>query len=259
MLPTHYSRDEQEAAYIPTDIRSYDPHCVYDVSGGCLPVKIISAERLVQTNNGFNETRRIAEVLLNHEGMAEWVIEEKAWDCIWTELIINKKGLKTFIDRPLGEYDYKFSEEMLEAMIMELDRLIDKYSSGDWIVLEIASDLVHLLGQHRAMIQKELDEILNGNMEFNEFDFLGTLERRKRRAQKVSSIDRSLVTEDQELNNSEQQQSETKEDHSEYFRKLEVYLAERRQDIIHKDVIAGEEDRRRRRAMVAERKSLDEE
>ncbi len=252
-MPTFYSRDEQEAAYVPTDVRSYDPHCVNDVSNGCFPVKIISAERLRQTHNGFNETHRIAEVLSNHEGMAEWVIEEKAWDCIWTELIINKKGLKTWIDRPLGEYDYKFSQEMLEAMIAQLDRLINKYVTGQWIEVEVAQDLVHLLGQHRQMVQKELDEVLKGNFDFSENDFLGTLERKKRRASAMA--DRSLATEDQGLGNEE---SKSKDDHREYFRKLDKYLAERRKSIIYKEVIEGEEERQRRRAMMAGKTLADE-
>ena len=65
--------------------------------------------------------------------MKEYVIEEDAWDCIWDELIIKKKGIKTFLNRGnVTEVQYNFGEEMLEEMLHELDRLILKYGSDEW-------------------------------------------------------------------------------------------------------------------------------
>ena len=64
-----------------------------------------------------------SQVLEGNEGIV--LIAEETWGCIWEELIVNKKGLKTFLDREgVEERDYSFSPEMLEAMLIELDRLL---------------------------------------------------------------------------------------------------------------------------------------
>jgi hypothetical protein len=70
-------------------------------SGGCKPVAIISVEKLRDYTKGPAETAQIAKVLLRDTaGMGQYVIVSEAWDCIWAELIVNKKGLKTVYDRP---------------------------------------------------------------------------------------------------------------------------------------------------------------
>eukprot|EP00957_Ditylum_brightwellii_P069952 5312212-Ditylum_brightwellii.AAC.1 len=86
---------------------SYDPNCAL-VSNGCEPVKVISAERLVTLDRGPAVGLEIADVIDGKEGMT--VIAPEARDCIWRELIINKKGLKTFIDRPHTEQEYTFTK-----------------------------------------------------------------------------------------------------------------------------------------------------
>ena len=103
MQPTRYTKYEMTYDKIVGNdtivTPSYDPHCINDVSGGCEPLDIISAEKLVELSTGPAEGRKIAKALENRTGIQDWLIEEDAWECIWTELIVNKKGLKTFIDR----------------------------------------------------------------------------------------------------------------------------------------------------------------
>ena len=79
---------------------SYDPHCINDCNNACHPHKIISGEKLVDVNVGpATEGRKIAETLEGRKGVEDWLIEEESWSRIWSELVIFKKGLKTFIDR----------------------------------------------------------------------------------------------------------------------------------------------------------------
>jgi hypothetical protein len=184
MQPTRYTKAETEfdqmvgyAVVKP----SYDPHCVYDISGGCFPIKIISAEKLVKADTGPAEGRKIAKVLQQSPGFQDHLIGEEAWECIWTELIVNKKGLKTFIDREgITEQDYNFSTEMLDEMIGEFNRLISKYSRSEWTGNEIAQDLVALLQEHLALIVEERDEVLSGARKLKDTDILGPETRKQR-------------------------------------------------------------------------------
>jgi hypothetical protein len=181
---------------------SYDPHCSggplpdacdnwFDqyhctsapIQGSCEPVAVISAEKLRDYAQGPAETARIANVLLRDNKMGQYVIDPEAWDCIWTELIVNKKGLKTVVDRPgYGtEETYNFSSEMLRAMIIELNRLITKYSGPEWNTKETANRLVALLTEHRALVLEELDEVNSGGRKLTDMDYLGPNERDARR------------------------------------------------------------------------------
>jgi len=75
---------------------SYDPHCINgDVSGGCEPVAVFSAQRLRNYNSGAAETGLIAQVLINDARTGKYVISERNWNCIWRELIVKRKGPKT--------------------------------------------------------------------------------------------------------------------------------------------------------------------
>ena len=163
---------------------SYDPHCASgEVSGGCEPVAVISAEKLRDHSVGPDETTKIAEVLMNDPKISQYVIESEAWHCIWDELIVKGKGLKTVYDRPGGlvEDSYNFSAEMLDEMIHELDRLIAKYSSDKWNTKATANRLVELLSEHRTLIQVELDEVVAGVRKLTDHDFLGPRERQRRK------------------------------------------------------------------------------
>ena len=104
------------------------------------------------------------------------MIAEEAWSCIWQELIVYKKGLKTVSDRPNGKVDYNFSGKMLEEMILELSRLITNYSGPDWNAKETANRVIDLLIQHRALIQTELNEVNSGMRKLTDKDFLGPKE-----------------------------------------------------------------------------------
>jgi hypothetical protein len=68
---------------------------------------------------------------------------------------------------------------MLQKMINELDRLIDKYSSPSWNTQAIANRLVELLVEHRGLLQIELNDVNSGLRRLEERDFLGNEERAK--------------------------------------------------------------------------------
>ena len=189
MLPYNYNREELDYNLVvgPNTVvePSYDPHCADgDISGGCEPVAVISAEKLLDQSEGPNETAAIANVLMLSPKMSPYVIDTDAWRCIWDELIVNGKGAKTVRDRPNTPYtveDYGFSAEMLQAMGVELDRLILKYTSSDWNNLATAHRLVELLSWHRDLIQAEEDELNSGRRKLTSKDFLGPKEREKMR------------------------------------------------------------------------------
>jgi len=153
-----------------------------DVSDGCRPKEIISAERLLVNGTGPIETRKIASVLQGKQGIGDYLIEEDAWDCIWEELIINKKGSKTFLDREgLTERHYNFSEEMLEIMIEEQNRLIAKYTGHEWISVGIAQNLVDIITEHRDLLAVELIEVQSGERRLRPHDFLGPKTRARKK------------------------------------------------------------------------------
>mmetsp|Transcript_379 Transcript_379/g.816 ORF Transcript_379/g.816 Transcript_379/m.816 type:complete len:508 (-) Transcript_379:146-1669(-) len=169
-------------------VESYDVHCDPSnpqITSGCEPVAVISAEKLRDPARGPQETEAIANVLLNDDRMGQFMISNSAWRCVWRELIVNKKGLKTVYDRPGNqESDYNFSEEMLTAMIVELNRLIEKYGEvgSVWENKDTAIELVSLLTEHVGEIQDELDGYGNGNRKtLRDKDFLGPKERKRRR------------------------------------------------------------------------------
>ena len=184
MQPTRYKKEDMTYDLIVGNFPvtdTYDPHCLNDVSGGCVPVEVISAEKLVEHDTGKAETQKIANVLRGKRGIGDYLINEDAWDCIWTELIVNKKGLKTFLDRDgYTERDYNFSEEMLQQMLSELNRLINKYSDPAWQQMNIAVTLVNLLSEHRVLIEQELQEVQSGVRKLVHTDFLGPKTRERR-------------------------------------------------------------------------------
>ena len=58
-------------------------------------------------------------------------------------------------------------------MIIELNRLVDKYSGDNWNTLQTAQYLVQLLREHLVLIKAELVEVLSGDRRLREHDFLG--------------------------------------------------------------------------------------
>jgi len=219
--PTIYTKEELDydrVVGIDTVVTpSYDPHCTNngDVTDGCKPVAIISAEKLIDRTEGPVETAIIANVLHNDDRTGQYVIAPEAWQCIWEELIQNGKGLKTVVDRPDSSETANFSAEMLEEMLLELDRVITKYSGPTWNVKSTANRLVELLTEHRALLQIELDDVNSGVRKLTDKDFLGPKERERRRRLKLQGD-----------NENEYTTVHKQEDHSEYFNNLERKLLE---------------------------------
>eukprot|EP00986_Skeletonema_menzelii_P013977 scaffold8686_cov122-Skeletonema_menzelii.AAC.7 len=150
---------------------------------------------------------------------------------IWSELIENGKGLKTVYDRPgFVESDYNFSAEMLEEMIHELDRLITKYSSSPWNTKTTANKLVSLITEHRALVQEELSQVLDGSRILTDKDFLGPKEREMRR--KLAS-------------GSPNQDSE--KDYSQYFFDMDRKLLEIRRKEMRKSLYRTTRERKSRK------------
>ena len=155
-----------------------------DVSDGCEPVAVISAENL-RSMSGSSETTKIANTLLADSRMGQYVIAEEAWDCVWEEIIARGKGLKTLYDRPgFVENDYDFSKDMIEEMISQLSRLITKYSGPDWNTKETANRIVELLTEHHLLIRAEHDNTPDDRM-LKDTNFLGPKERKRRRQMKI--------------------------------------------------------------------------
>lgn len=245
MQPTVFPKSSMTYELIVGDQKvtpTYDPHCLNDVSNGCHPVQIISGERLVKADTGPAEGRKIAMTLQNHTGISEYLIEEEAWGCIWTELIVNKKGLKTFIDREgVTERDYNFSTEMLDEMLTELDRLITKYRSRDWYWRQTSKDLVDLLEEHKGLVMEEHLEVLRNERPLRDDDFLGPEERKRRKLQRIQK----QLAEENELGHDEaamqarhlvNNAEENQKDYSDFFWAIERKLLENRKDKIKAQV-----------------------
>jgi len=124
----------------------YDEHCVFDMPDKCQPKAIVSVERLLNPNTGPNETAKIAATI---QGKGVDVIEDEAWTCIWEELLVRRKGPRTMLDRvgPPAEA-FNFTTEEYVEMLIELNRLKDKYNSVEWSLSHQAQDLVTILDSY---------------------------------------------------------------------------------------------------------------
>lgn len=86
---------------------------------------MISTDKLRDFSEGPAETERIANTLHGtaKAGISQFMIDQEAWECIWEEIIVNSKGGIVAGDRPNWLLpDYKFSSEMIQAMLTELNR-----------------------------------------------------------------------------------------------------------------------------------------
>jgi len=199
-------------------------------------VAVISAERLVQHSTGPGETKVIGNVLLGKPGISDYLIEQDAWDCIWDELIVKKKGVKTFLDRGTDEHDYNFSAEMLVEMVHELNRMITKYSEPEWSWRQTSQKLVSLFNEHLLLIEAELAEIQSGRRKLTPNDFLGPETRKK------MNVSQRLAENGNEGGITEvaRELESKKEDYSEYFRKVETQLFENRKGRMKKQAMDNE-------------------
>lgn len=154
-----------------------DSNCE-SVTETCSPVAIISADKLRTTADGPAETEIIGNILKlgPAEKTAKWVINEEAWDCIWDKVIDKNLGPMTFDDRDISQ-DPNFSVFMLEEMLGEVNRLIDKYSNDPWTADQNANRLVFLLSEHVRLLQAEIDDINSGRRTLSQKDIFGPHER----------------------------------------------------------------------------------
>jgi hypothetical protein len=148
-----------------------DPRC-QQVTSGCEPAILISADKLRDYSDGPQETALIGEYLMTNPIVKDYVIDREAWPCIWEELIIRNKGPATFKDRQIEE-DPNFSPFMLGEMIYEIDRMITKYSGSEWAGNDNAERLVSLLSEHLVMLQTELDDVNAGRRTLGTRDIYG--------------------------------------------------------------------------------------
>lgn len=82
MEPTGYSRAELDYdLVVGNDVvvtPAYDPHCESgEVTDGCQPVAVISAEKLRDYTEGPAETAAIANALMKDDRMGQFVIAEE--------------------------------------------------------------------------------------------------------------------------------------------------------------------------------------
>lgn len=83
MMPTVYTRAELDYDVVVGNdtvvTPSYDPHCdpaASQITGGCEPVAVISAENLRNGNIGKQETALIGQVLQSDQRMGQYVIAQ---------------------------------------------------------------------------------------------------------------------------------------------------------------------------------------
>jgi hypothetical protein len=153
-----------------------DSHCS-SVTTTCRPVMIISADKLRSYTEGPAETEIIGNILMTNEKMAKWVITRDAWDCIWDKVIDKNEGPMTFDDRDINA-DPNFSAFMIEEMLVEVTRLVDKYSVDPWEDDINAQRLVTLLSEHLVSLQTELDLVNSGKRALSQKDIFGPNERK---------------------------------------------------------------------------------
>ena len=152
-----------------------DPNCD-KITNSCRPVNIISADRLRDFTEGPAETEIIGNILMSNEKTAKWVIDKETWPCIWNEVIYENKGPMTFDDREIAS-DPNFSSFMLEEMLGEVQRLVDKYSADPWTDDSNANRLVVLLSEHIPLLQTEIDDLASGRRVLSQKDIFGPGER----------------------------------------------------------------------------------
>ena len=202
---------------------------------------MVSAERLLNPSTGPAEAEKLGNSIQGKHGITDYLIDKEAWGCIWQELIMNKKGAKTFLDREgIDAQEYNFSEEMLNQMIYEVDRMILKYSTSEWQLRQIAQDLVGMLQDHKASLEQERMEVKTGIRVLTEHDFLGPETRRKMELSRL--FQNSNGVESDEI-----RELKAPKNYSEFFQRLEEKMNEKRITQKKQDLL--DEERRRTRRL----------
>jgi len=167
MQPSEYSESELAFKDYVGDLEvpmTYDTHCLHDMPNGCEPSVVVSGDRLIDLVDGPGEIDKVGTALDNKKNVD--VISKEARACIWKEIVVNRKGVRTLLDRggsPTSEYG--FTAEHLQEMIDELTRLRDKYSSPGWAGKQTAQDLVSILSQDIQNIELELTDTIQQNLD----------------------------------------------------------------------------------------------
>lgn len=143
------------------------------IIGACLTSLMPLSAPLHNSNRVSSST---GNILMSNEKTAQYVIDETAWQCIWTEVIYENKGPMTFDDRDISS-DPNFSQFMLVEMLGEVRRLVDKYSAAPWTNDINANRLVLLLSEHIPLLQTEIDGLASGSRTLSVKDILGPGER----------------------------------------------------------------------------------
>ena len=149
-----------------------DPKCD-QITGTCRPVQVISADKLRESSD---ETEIIGNILMKNKKIARHIINKEAWPCIWDKLMNEDVGPVTFKDRQI-EDDPNFSHFMLEEMIGEITRMINKYNTIHWASNPTAVRLVTLLLEQLQELQSELDDLTSGRRSLSVKDIYGPGER----------------------------------------------------------------------------------
>jgi len=133
-----------------------DDHCIVDMpNGACEPIAVVSIDRLMDPVKGYAEQAKLAAAVEGKQGID--VIAEEARDCIWEEVVIRRKGVRTMRDRTgPKEESYSFTPLMYGKMIAELTRLKSKYTAPEWDDVQPAQDLLILLDDFILDITKDL-------------------------------------------------------------------------------------------------------
>lgn len=153
---TEESHEQFEADRLEGFNETYDPLCINGtIPNGCEPVDVICADSLLDPAYAPAQIEKIGNILNSLDGVQDYVIPEDAWQCIWEELLVNKKG--SMMDRENYDIDdYEFPRFLVEAMLEELNRLVSKYTQSPWSGQTNAQSLVMILGMHKMSLEEEL-------------------------------------------------------------------------------------------------------
>ena len=131
-----------------------------------------------------------------------------------------------------------------------LTRLIEKYSSNEppdyWYELKIAKDLFDMLTKNKASIELKLEEVNSHRRLLTEEDFLGPMEREKRRAKSLALI---LKEKGKEAYLAERKLDD--EDFSDFFAQVERDLLKERVNKHKQEALEREAKRQNQKKMWA--------
>jgi len=153
MAPSVYSEAEARAFQSSlTNVQpTYDTHCTGGEIQDCRPTVIASYERMMNPSTGPQEVAKFTAVIEGKVGIE--FIEETTRQCAWEKIVIaNGSGRRDTRDREgpaLQEYD--FTPEQEQSMMVELERIRDKYSALEWRSNQVAKDLVGYMEEYIAV------------------------------------------------------------------------------------------------------------